>query len=404
MARIRGIGAAAPTSGPCATLPAVRSLRTDIGLAMATSTAIGFTYAAHAPLLTLISAEFALSDVQAGLIATALFLAAAATMVVVGDIADRSSPRDANTWGLALAVVGNGASAIAPSYELLLLAKAVGGVGAGIALLSGLGYLGRRYAGERSHFGQGLYGAGFPLGSAIALWLLPSIALGSGWRGAFALSTVGMLIVLVAWLRASPVERAPVQGTMVDALRCPNCWWTALQHAAGFGLTLAAGTWITVYLLREFGLPLDASGLLGSLLLVLAVVARPVGGYLVAREHVGSLSVMRAAQLLIVAGLALLALPDRPLAVAVIGAMAVGLGGGMPYAVVFNTAAASLRQAPGAAQGLTALGGLASTLVGAPAMGYAIQTWGFSSAWLILGLLSIAALAVTFVMRGEEQL
>ena len=65
---------------------------------------------------------------------------------------------------------------------------------------------------------------------------------------------------------------------MRDALRCANCWWTSLQHAAGFGMGIASGTWITVYLLREFGLPLELSGLLGSLLLVLAVLARPLGG------------------------------------------------------------------------------------------------------------------------------
>ncbi len=113
---------------------------------------------------------------------------------------------------------------------------------------------------------------------------------------------------------------------------------------------------------------------------------------------------MRLAQVSIISGIALLAFPERPLAVAMVGAVAVGFGGGAPYAAVFNTAAASLRSAPSAAQGLTGLGGLVGTLAGAPAMGYAIQSWGFSSAWLILGLLSIAALAVTFVMRGEEQL
>jgi len=37
-------------------------------------------------------------------------------------------------------------------------------------------------------------------------------------------------------------------------------------------------------------------------------------------------------------------------------------------------------------------------------MGYAIQTWGFSWAWLILGGISAAALGVTFVMRGEDEL
>jgi NNP family nitrate/nitrite transporter-like MFS transporter len=284
----------------------------------------------------------------------------------------------------------------------LLVAKAIGGVGAGLGFLAGIRYIQRRYGEGRPHFGQGLYGAGYPLGSAIGLWGMPSLALLWGWRGAFWATTAVIALVLVVWSAASNVERMRRPGTMLDAGRCANCWATTVQHAAGFGLVFAAATWVTTFLLREFALPLEASGLLGSILLVLAVIARPVGGYLIAREHVGTLAVMRGAQLLVLAGVALVALPGRPLLAALAGAAALGVGGGIPYSAVFNTAAASLRSAPSAAQSLTALGGLMGTLIGAPAMGYAIQTWGFSWAWLILGAISAAALLVTFVMRGEE--
>lgn len=376
----------------------------DVLLATFTATAIGYTYAAHAPVLPLISADFALSDVQAGLITTALFVAASVTMLAFGDLADRYPPREAVTFGMALVLAGNAATALAPSYELLLAAKALGGFGAGFGFLAGMRYVARRYGGARSHLGQGLYGSGYPLGSAIGLWGMPPLATVWGWQGAFWVTSALILLVLVAWLASTRMSRLPRPGNMLDAARCRNCWWTCVQHAAGFGLVFAAGTWITTFLLREFSLPLEASGLLGSLLLVVAVVARPIGGFLVAREHVPTVVVMRAAQLTIIAGVALIALPGRPLAVALAGAVALGLGGGIPYAAVFNTASASLPSAPSAAQGLAALGGLLGTLVGAPAMGYAIQTWGFSWAWSILGAISLTALAVTFVMRGEEDL
>jgi len=382
----------------------VGDLRRDVALATATATAIGYTYAAHGPVLPLISREFALSDVQAGLISTAIFLAAAATMLAIGDLADRYPARGAVTFGMALTLAGNLASALAPSYELLLLAKAIGGVGAGFAFLAGIRYIQRRYGDARPHFGQGLYGAGYPLGSAIGLWGMPPLALLWDWRGAFAATSVLIAIVLVAWLWVTPVSRMARPGTMLDAARCLNCWWTLVQHAAGFGLVFAAATWITTFLLREFALPLEASGLLGSILLVVAVVARPIGGLLIAREHVRSVLVMRVAQLTILIGVALVALPGRPLAAAIAGVITMGFGVGIPYSAVFNTGAASLPSAPSAAQGLTALGGLLGTLIGAPAMGYAIQTWGFSWAWLILGGISAAALAVTFVMQGEEDL
>jgi predicted MFS family arabinose efflux permease len=382
----------------------VRGLRRDVALATATATALGYTYAAHGPVLPLITGDFGLSDVEAGLISTALFLAATATMVVFGDLADRFATKDAITFGILLALAGNAATALAPSYPALLGAKAVGGVGAAFGFLAGARYVQRRYGEARPHLGQGVYGAGYPLGSAMGLWGMPPLAVMWGWHGAFWATSVLMALVLAAWLWATPVTRLPRPGTMLDAARCRNCWWTTVQHAAGFGLVFAAATWITTFLVREFALPLEASGPLGSILLVIAVIARPIGGYLVARERVRTVIVMRAAQLTILVGIVLIALPGRPLLAALLGAIALGLGGGLPYSPVFITAAASLPSAPSAAQGITAIGGLLGTLVGAPAMGYAIQTWGFSWAWLILGAISAAALAITFVMRGEEEL
>jgi len=179
---------------------------------------------------------------------------------------------------------------------------------------------------------------------------------------------------------------------------------TALQHVAGFGLGISSGTWITVYLLREFRLPLELSGLLGSVLLILAVLARPLGGLLLAREHMPTRRVMRLGDLAIVVGVALLAFPDRSLAVALGGAVLVGIGVGLPYSAVFNTAAASLPGAPGAAQGLAAIGGTAGVMVGAPAMGYAVQTFGFWAAWLFVGAVAAIAFVGVAFMRGEEEL
>jgi hypothetical protein len=37
-------------------------------------------------------------------------------------------------------------------------------------------------------------------------------------------------------------------------------------------------------------------------------------------------------------------------------------------------------------------------------MGYAVQVWGFSAAWPILGAVSLLALGATAFMRGEEEL
>jgi nitrate/nitrite transporter NarK len=376
-----------------------------VALVCAGAIAFGLTYADHAPLIPLIAAELGLDDLRSGLLSTALFLAYLLTTVLSIRAIARLGPKRAVGIGLLAATAGTALLAASPGYTAALSGKALQGVGSALAFVSATRYIAGLYGARRSHFALGLYGAGFPLGSAIALVVMPTLAATfGGWRPAIAAEAAFIGAVTIAWTRAPNVVEAPAPGDMRDAVRCANCWLASLQHAAGFGLALASGTWITVYLLREFSLPLTLSGVLGSLLLDLAVVARSLGGWLVAREHVPTRAVMRTGDGSIIVGVALLALPGRPLAIALVGAVLVGLGVGVPYAAVFNTAAASLPSAPAAAQGLAAIGGTAGVMIGAPLMGLAVQTYGFSAAWGVVGTVAAIALVATFRMRGEEEL
>jgi nitrate/nitrite transporter NarK len=344
--------------------------------------------------------------VQAGLLPTALFTGAVVTMLATASLADRIGAKRMNTYGLFLALASNLVFAVAPSYDGLLAAKAVGGIGSGMAFVGGVRYIAGLYRGARSHVGQGVYGAGYPLGSALGLQLMPPLALAfGGWRGAFLASSALLLAVLVAYAwRAPAVPRSDVPGDIRDALRNGNVWWCFIEHAAGFGLALATGSWISVYILREFDTSLVVAGTLGAFVLLAGVLMRPLGGWLVARRKMTTVSVMRLSQLLNVAGLALLALPGRPLPVALLGGVTVGVGVALPYAAVFNTAAASLPRTPGAAQSLTAAGGTFGAVVGAPIMGAAIERLGFTAAWAIIAIVPLLALLGTFLIRGEEDL
>lgn len=380
-------------------------MRVAVALLSLTAVAFGFTYSDHAPLIPLVSADFRLDDLGAGLLSTSLFTAYMFATLLTTGLAERIGPKRMVGAGLAVSAVGTAVFAASPSYAVALGAKAIQGVGSALAFVAAARYLAGLYGERRNHFAFGLYGGGFPLGSAVALVAMPPLAatLG-GWRGAFWVEALFVGAAAILWWAAPSVPRVSRPGNIRDALRCPNCWWTSLQHAAGFGLAIASGTWITVYLLREFDLPLELSGLLGSLLLILAVLARPLGGFLLAREHMPTRRVMRIGDIAIVAGVALLALPDRPLLVALGGAVLVGIGVGLPYSAVFNTAAASLPAAPGAAQGLAAIGGTAGVMIGAPAMGYAVQTFGFWAAWVFVGAVAAIAFAGVAFMRGEEEL
>jgi len=379
-----------------------------MGVALATAGAIafGFTYADQAALLPLLSAELGLSDFQAGLLSSALFVAYFAATLFTTGLPDRLGPKRVIATGLAIAAVGTALFATGTSFPVLLIAKAIQGVGSALAFVASARFIAGLYGEDQAHFGLGLYGGGFPLGSAVALLSTPTIASGlGGWRGSFAAEAAALALIFVLWVAFAPsVPAVRRVGSMIDALRCANCWLMSVQHAAGFGMALAAGSWITVYLLREFALPLALSGILGSLLLLLAFLTRSLGGLLLTRRILRTKTVMRVSDLAVVAGVALLAIPDRPLLVALAGAVVLGTGVGLPYAAVFNTAAASLPAAPGAAQGLAAVGGTAGVMIGAPVMGFAVQTWGFAAAWLVVAFIGACAFIATFAMLGEEEL
>ncbi len=379
---------------------------TGVALATAGAIAFGFTYADQAALLPLLSAELDLTDVEAGLLSTALFAAYLVATLFTTGLPDRLGPKRVIAAGLAGAAIGTAVFATGASFPVLLIAKAIQGAGSALAFVASARFIAGLYGEDQAHFGLGIYGGGFPLGSALALLSTPTVAGAfGGWRGSYAAEAAGLALIFVAWVFFAPSVRAVRRtGNMVDALRCANCWLLSLQHTAGFGMAIAAGSWITVYLLREFALPLTLSGILGSLLLLLAFLSRSLGGLLVRGRLLHTKGAMRVGDVALVVGVALLAIPGRPLPVALAGAMVLGIGVGLPYAAVFNTAAASLPRAPGAAQGLAAVGGTAGVMIGTPVMGFAVQTWGFAAAWLVVAFVGFSALVGTFALLGEEDL
>src|SRR5947207_8019526 len=126
-------------------------------LAALTAVAVGITYTDQAALVPLLKSDLRISDVQAGFLPTALFISAVVTMLATATLADRIGAKRMNVFGVAFSLASNLLFAVGPTYETLLLAKAVGGIGSGMAFVGGVRYIAGLYPGARSHFGQGLY-------------------------------------------------------------------------------------------------------------------------------------------------------------------------------------------------------------------------------------------------------
>ncbi len=365
---------------------------------------VGFLFADFAPLIPLLAPELGISEAQAGLFATA-----SGALYVLGTLAttglpDRHGPKPVIGAGLAIGVVAVVVIALAPTFAFALAGKVLAGIASALTFVAGARYIAGLYGSRRSHMALGFFGGGYPLGGALALALMPRFAAATGdWRGAFLVEAALIAACLGLWLLATPVAPVPRRGSIRDAFRCLNCWWAGVQHF-GFAVTTAAGAWISLFLLREFDLPLAAAGALGSLLLLVATVTRPIGGWLVARRTLRTRQAMALGSVLIIVGVVLLGVPGRPLAVALLGSVMLGIGGGLPYASVFNTAAASLRAAPAAGQGMPVILGNVVIFTVTPAMGYAVQAYGFAAAWGLIAVLISGVLATLPLMKGEEDL
>jgi nitrate/nitrite transporter NarK len=141
---------------------------------------------------------------------------------------------------------------------------------------------------------------------------------------------------------------------------------------------------------HDFDLSLVMAGAAGSMILALGVLSRPLGGWLVDHGVLEARAVMKLTVLTGAGGLLVLAWPGRPLIVAAIAIMALGVAFNAPYAALMNTTGAALPRAPGAAVGLVSGVGVLAIAVGAPAVGLLLASTGSFS--LPFGLLAVFSL------------
>ncbi len=359
------------------------------------------TYTNHAPLIPVFMERLGFSPTEAGLLSLVFFLSMAAVSLPAGILSDRYGPKQIGSLGLAVACVSNIGLGYAHDFTTLLLLKLLGGVGAGMAFIAGVRYVTVAFAPSRVHFAQGLYGGCVQLGAGTSLYLMPLLYEEAELGGAF-LASAGLIAGgLMFWLWAAPDRRKPLPPARVSlAARSGTVWLLTLAHTGTFGLAILVGTWITTFLLRDLQLPLTVAGGLGSAVLVVGMLSRPVGGLMIDRNWVFTKTMIRMSLLAGALGLGLLALPGRPAWAALFALLVMGIVLSLPYAAVMNAATAAVPASPGAAIGV--VGGLSLILIalGAPALGalYA-RTESFSLAFGLLGLFALLVFWLTGMMQ-----
>jgi NNP family nitrate/nitrite transporter-like MFS transporter len=174
------------------------------------------------------------------------------------------------------------------SYAAIIVAGFFLGIG-GTAFAVGVPLVSGWYPPARRGFALGVFGIGMG-GTAISNFTTVRIADTYGPKAPFFL--VAAVLVAYAAVAAALVRDAPGSQAggsalprLVAVARIGVTWQLCFLYAVGFGGFVAFSVYLPAYLRTAYGLSTNDAALRTAGFVVLAVVARPVGGWLSDRLH-----------------------------------------------------------------------------------------------------------------------
>jgi NNP family nitrate/nitrite transporter-like MFS transporter len=284
------------------------------------------------------------------------------------------------------------------SYAALLVGGFFLGI-AGTAFAVGVPFVSAWFPPERRGLAVGIFGAGMG-GTAISALTTVTLYTRVGEAAPFLITAVLLAIYAgVAWmvLRDAPGRTSPagsLMGRLSANARLPITWQACILYAVAFGGYVAFSVYLPAYLQTAYTLdPADAANRMAGFVVV-AVVMRPIGGWL--SDRLGPIPVLAGGYAVVVVGAAVAATTPLLEYIGTIAflamAAALGSGSGATFALLAKVTDPSrvggVTGLVGAAGGL---GGFAPPLI----MGY---IYGRTDSYAIgLGLLSVTA-ALTLVL------
>lgn len=337
-----------------------------------------------------------------GLLASAYALPTALLAPIFGPLSDRRGRRLAMQIGLLIFIGAALGSAAAPSLPLLLLARAVNGLGAAIMLPAAFAYAGDILDRTARNKAMGLLSSAFPLATLLGLPFGALIASLTGWRGAFIfIALVGVAALLL--VRAlCPADKPRTERPLgyLDSYR------TVLADRSALKLLLVTFVWFIAplglfILLAEFvhvtyDIPTTQAGLFLIIIGVVGVISSRLSGRFMAT--VGP----RNAVLIAISGFisAMILMPlstiALPLSVLVMAVWAAGTWFGVP--AMNAIIAAHSEQLRGTMLAFNSSAFSLSGVIGPIIMGAIVAAAGFGMAFWSAALLGGGAFVLAWLI------
>ena len=288
------------------------------------------------------------------------------------------------------------------SLTALLVGGFFLGIG-GTAFAVGVPFVNAWFPPERRGFALGVFGAGMG-GTAISALTTVKLVKGMGEQAPFLITAVALAVyAVVAWLflRDAPGRVVPttsVTKRLGAAARLPIAWQACILYAVAFGGYVAFSVYLPAYLKTAYGLEqADAANRMAGFV-VLAVLMRPVGGWL--SDRIGPIPVLATVFGVVAVGASIQALTPDLMPVGTLAflsmAAALGAGSGATFALVSRSAppnqVGSVTGLVGAAGGL---GGFVPPLVMGAVHG---RTGSYGIGLALLAIVAAATLLLTLTI------
>jgi len=344
-------------------------------------------------MMPILSKQMHLTPIQKSVAVAVPVLLGSLGRIPLGMLTDRFGGRIVFSVVMFLTIIPAVLMGAVHSYSQLILYGFF--IGIGLASFSvGIGFVSGWYSAAKQGTALGVYGAG-NIGQSLAAFGSPFIAAAFGIKWGF--WTFGVLlsvwfVIFAVFARNAP-RTAPVRSfaETLRPLRNSRSWILSLYYFLTFGGFVAMAVYLPIFLTETFKLSPQQAGLRTAGFVVLATATRPLGGMLA--DKLGGRAILK--WVFPATALFSIFLACPMMLTFTIGALGVaafiGLGNGAVFKLVpeyFPQSVGSVTGIVGAAGGL---GGFFPPLI----LGLIKQQTGsFTMGFVLLGLFSLACLAV----------
>lgn len=234
-------------------------------------------------LMPILKKELALTATQASLLVAAPVIIGSLGRLPMGMLADKLGGKKVLAALLILSVIPAIIVGCVHGYDAFLLAAVCLGI-AGTSFPVGILLVSRWFPQERQGTALGLYGAG-NIGQSIAVFAAPVIAAQFGLHvAAWTFAAICLVYFIIFISQAKDAEWSTPPKTLGAALKLlfsqPKSWMLSMFYFQTFGGFVALSIYTPMLLKELFGLTPQDAGFRTAMFVLLATVARPLGGFL----------------------------------------------------------------------------------------------------------------------------